>query len=189
MEIIVLGLALLAIGWLASIVVRLQLKANRLGRLAIRDGLTGVYNHREIERLLQEAVARANRKNVPVSAIMLDIDHFKGTNDEFGHAAGDLVLREVGRVLRECLELGELIGRWGGEEFLIILPGVELNNAVGIAERLRLHVAALSLSFGMRITISLGVACRITGNPDELFLAADGALLKAKTGGRNRVVS
>lgn len=187
MELLVLGLALITIVWMATIVVRLQLKTLSLERLAIRDELTGLYNHREIERLLHEAIGRAERRRIPVAAIILDLDFFKRVNDVHGHSRGDRVLRELGIALRENLELGDLVGRWGGEEFLVILPGVSVTEAAAIAERLRKIVAEQTLA-GLKLTISLGVASS-TGSPEALFNEADAALLRAKNDGRNRVAS
>lgn len=149
-------------------------------RLATVDELTDIFNRRKIERLLREAVRRSFSTEYPVSLIILDIDHFKQFNDTYGYNTGDAVLRGVAAVSRQTLELGDLIGRWGGEEFVVILPGVGEADASRIAERLRLQVAAHPHSHNLRVTVSLGVACRLTSDANELFEAANRALRQAK---------
>ncbi|HYO48442.1 MAG TPA: diguanylate cyclase, partial [Chloroflexia bacterium] len=166
--------------------------------LAVRDGLTGIYNRREMERLLKEEVARHNRYGGTISLILLDIDHFKSVNDTYGHPVGDLVLQWMAQLLRNHIRSVDRLARYGGEELAIILPETSAKNALHLAETLRRLVASQPFTFQQTeeqvaqipITISLGVA----GIPDNayseetLITAADVALYKAKRQGRNRAV-
>ena len=120
---------------------RMQMEA-----LAMHDGLTGLLNRRAIEEYAEAEFNMANRKKQAMSVILLDIDHFKNVNDRFGHKFGDVVLRQVAQTLKEDLRNYDRVGRWGGEEFLLILPGTELRDAVTVAERLRSKTAAVQTS-------------------------------------------
>ncbi len=162
--------------------------------LSYTDPLTGVHNRRSILAQLEREVARRHRRGAPVSVVLLDLDHFKKINDTWGHPAGDEVLRQSARALGECLRQSDVLGRFGGEEFLLMLPDTDLAGAAVIAERCREQLAAVRLQadngadFG--ITGSFGVASNAR-DPDMsvtmLIAAADGALYRAKQGGRNRV--
>jgi len=161
--------------------------------LAMHDGLTGLLNRRAIEEYAEAEFNMARRKDHAMSVILLDIDHFKNVNDQFGHKFGDVVLRRVAQTLKEGLRNYDRVGRWGGEEFLLILPDTELKDAVTVGERLRSKIAATLISLengeSFSIHISLGVAC-ITGkfqSLTKLIDAADQALYQAKQTGRNRV--
>ena len=160
--------------------------------LAITDALTGVYNRRGLIELGEFEFARARRISRPFSVIMIDIDHFKRVNDHHGHAAGDEVLRALAQRCRVGSRTVDLVGRYGGEEFLILLPESSLESARLVAERLRqsLHNESIQTEAGpMRITISIGVAeMTDTDNLKSLIARADGALYEAKNSGRNRVV-
>lgn len=167
---------------------RIQMEA-----LAMHDGLTGLLNRRAIEEYAEAEFNMADRKKQAMSVILLDIDHFKNVNDRFGHKFGDVVLRQVAQTLKEDLRNYDRVGRWGGEEFLLILPGTELKDAVTVAERLRSKTAAVQTSLEngetFSIHISLGTACT-TGQFQslaKLIDAADQALYQAKQSGRNRV--
>jgi len=167
---------------------RIQMEA-----LAMHDGLTGLLNRRAIEEYAEAEFNMAGRKKQAMSVILLDIDHFKNVNDRFGHKFGDVVLRLVAQTLKEDLRNYDRVGRWGGEEFLLILPGTELRDAVTVAERLRSKTAAVQTSLEngetFSIHISLGTACT-TGQFQslaKLIDAADQALYQAKQSGRNRV--
>lgn len=167
---------------------RIQMEA-----LAMHDGLTGLLNRRAIEEYAEAEFNMAGRKKQAMSVILLDIDHFKNVNDRFGHKFGDVVLRQVAQTLKEDLRNYDRVGRWGGEEFLLILPGTELKDAVTVAERLRSKTAAVQTSLEngetFSIHISLGTACT-TGQFQslaKLIDAADQALYQAKQSGRNRV--
>ena len=117
---------------------RIQMEA-----LAMHDGLTGLLNRRAIEEYAEAEFNMADRKKQAMSVILLDIDHFKNVNDRFGHKFGDVVLRQVAQTLKEDLRNYDRVGRWGGEEFLLILPDTELKDAVTVAERLRSKTAAV----------------------------------------------
>jgi len=160
--------------------------------LAMKDMLTGLSNRRAISDQLHMAVSRAQRQGQYLSVLMLDIDHFKRVNDGFGHLVGDAVLRGVAQTLQSRLRAQDQIGRFGGEEFLIMLPDTSLDGAVTLAEALRQAVEATPTQWGahrISVTISIGVAGgAITGaaTVDGLVAAADSAMYRAKQGGRNR---
>ncbi|MDL2345151.1 GGDEF domain-containing protein [Deinococcus sp. MIMF12] len=166
----------------------------RLHQQAIRDPLTGLFNRRHLEEALASAGAHAAATGEPLSLIALDVDHFKRFNDTFGHEAGDAVLVRVGAALRDLVPPGAVPARPGGEEFTLLLPGLDTGAAAELAERLRETVAGWSLSHaGMalgQVTVSLGVAALgvHAPAPDGLPRVADEALYAAKAAGRNRVV-
>ncbi|MGF7147942.1 diguanylate cyclase (GGDEF)-like protein [Sphingomonas zeicaulis] len=164
-----------------------------LREMAMADPLTGLANRRQLDTMLDLLLAESERSDQTVSAVMLDVDHFKRFNDMFGHDAGDLVLREVGAVLRDAVHDGGLAFRYGGEEFLLVLPAVGTAGAVDLAEQVRQRIAALHLAYDGRalgaITASIGVAntpTHVAGG--RLVRAADAALLQAKQSGRDRVI-
>jgi diguanylate cyclase (GGDEF)-like protein len=154
------------------------------------DQLTGLLNRRALEPRFAEVAEQAALSGQPVSFVLADIDHFKRVNDEHGHVVGDDVLREVAAALRASLRSFELLYRFGGEEFLLLLPGAESDDAADIAESLRAAVAALEPQ-GLLLTCSFGVATADGAGLrlDALLDAADRALYAAKHGGRNRVVT
>ena len=160
---------------------------------AIHDSLTGLLNHEEIIGILNKELARTERDGVCVSIIMADIDHFKKVNDTYGHLAGDAVLRITAQKMHSMMRLYDSIGRYGGEEFLIILPECCIECATAFAERLRSGICSDSMDTpeGMiPVAISLGVASSGKGGRRDghsLVKAADTALYKAKENGRNRV--
>jgi diguanylate cyclase (GGDEF)-like protein len=161
-------------------------------RHASFDPLTGLYNRRWLAELLPRHVARAHGGE-PLSAVMVDIDHFKRFNDTFGHAAGDYVLFAVGKRLQACFRPTDLVARYGGEEFTVILPGTRGDDALRAADRVRAAMARdpLCLECGTEVTVtaSMGVAELRGGDTDaELLKAADRALYQAKETGRDRVV-
>jgi diguanylate cyclase (GGDEF)-like protein len=163
-------------------------------RLATLDGLTGTYNRRHFMELAHLAFESARRFGQPLTAVMLDVDHFKAINDEYGHHVGDQVLRSLAERCRSALRTIDHLGRYGGEEFAILLPGTTRHNAATIlAERIRHRVAEEPIHTDagpVRVTVSVGVAAMepATRNPEELFKRADAALYEAKQAGRNRVV-
>jgi two-component system, cell cycle response regulator len=167
--------------------------SQRLHELSTIDGLTRQLNHRVIYDRLSEELERARRYRYPLSVVLCDLDHFKEVNDTFGHLAGDAVLREGAAVLRRCLRSTDILGRYGGEEFLAVLPQVDLESARLAAERLRLGLEGtrVSLPTGseVRITASFGVASRddLPGllTTDLLVSLADRRLYEAKAAGRN----
>lgn len=163
-----------------------------LRRLSRTDGLTGLYNRRHLDETLAHELQRAVRTREPLAVIMCDVDHFKRFNDEHGHEQGDRVLQAVAGLMRDSLRGYDSACRYGGEEFLAILPGTDLPGAAGVAERLRREVEAARVD-GLRVTLSLGVAGypEIGGGveAETLVAAADAALYRAKQAGRNRVMS
>jgi two-component system, cell cycle response regulator len=170
-------------------------EANRqLRLLSITDGLTGLYNHRHVHELLQEEHERCKRNGDPLAVAMLDLDRFKQLNDTHGHQTGDVVLADTARILREGAREVDMIGRYGGEEFIVILPEATEAAAVRFAERVREAVEHHVFRIGdkeIRMTVSAGVASASAPDllqPDELIRRADMALYEAKNVGRNRVV-
>jgi diguanylate cyclase (GGDEF)-like protein len=173
----------------------LEEKNRELERLSISDGLTGLFNHRHIHQELWEEFERVQRTEEPLAVAMLDLDHFKQVNDTYGHQAGDAVLQEVAAILRETAREIDKLGRYGGEEFMALLPDSDLDAATVFAERVREAVEGYAFDVGLpepiRLTVSAGVATYPNAqieNPDQLVDWADRALYAAKKGGRNRVV-
>src|SRR6185312_6482127 len=166
----------------------------RLKHMSMTDALTGLDNRRHLEERLTEMFEHAKRLNEPFSCVMCDLDKFKSVNDTYGHQAGDAVLRQLAQLLREQAREIDRVGRYGGEEFMLILPGASADAAVTFAERVRKAVAGRTFSFAgavIRRTMSCGVAAwPHPGIPDTAALvrAADDALYAAKAQGRNRVV-
>ncbi|MGD0775002.1 MAG: diguanylate cyclase [Candidatus Solibacter sp.] len=158
---------------------------------ATHDGLTGLLNRATILENLEDELARAARARNPVSVLMADLDRFKSINDTLGHLAGDAVLREAARRLKSAARRYDSVGRYGGEEFLIVLPGCDAADAAVQAERMREAIGAtpfLTSSRPSAVTISLGVACSANCAQEALVREADDALYEAKRTGRNRVV-
>jgi diguanylate cyclase (GGDEF)-like protein len=160
----------------------------RLEGLATTDGLTGLCNRRQFDQSLQTAASFAARQGLPLSVVLLDVDHFKGYNDTFGHPAGDEVLRGVARLLRGGLREHDLAARYGGEEFAILLPATDSAAGLALAERLRASIQS-DLRARRPVTASLGVATATPPSPDVATLVdeADRALYRSKRLGRNRV--
>jgi diguanylate cyclase (GGDEF)-like protein len=160
---------------------------------ATHDPLTGVWNRRAILEMFSNELARSRREGLPVGVAMADLDHFKRINDTYGHAVGDTVLCEAANRMRALLRPYDALGRYGGEEFLIVLPGCTPQDAVGLADRLRIAIshAPVKIPGGLlEVTGSLGIAA--TDPPamldaTALIRAADAALYRAKGAGRNRV--
>lgn len=163
-------------------------------RLANTDELTGTYSRRRFFELAKREMAHARRFGHPISAIMLDIDHFKRVNDTYGHAVGDCVLRSVAERCRNEIRVVDILGRYGGEEFAIVLPETDLAGAKSLAERLRQCISDTPISADvgdLSLTISLGVASSTQDDSDVTFLLnqADNAMYDAKQAGRNRVMA
>lgn len=166
---------------------------HRLREWAIRDGLTGLLNHRHFQELLLNEYLRAERYEQPLSCMMLDLDHFKSINDTYGHPFGDEVLKRVASTLSGAARQVDIIARYGGEEFVAVLPNTDLEGALRLAERIREEIAAHPFVFeghSVSLTVSIGVATsddpRVSGERD-LIKQADAALYQAKWQGRNRV--
>lgn len=177
----------------ATRLVRMQ---KQFRHMAETDALTGAANRRAFMQYLDTLVDRARRQDAPLAAVMVDLDHFKRTNDTYGHAVGDKVLVQTVRQVQSCLRDCDMLGRLGGEEFAVVLPGATAASAVAAAERIREAIAAVDVRVdnGDRIpvTASLGVAVlegdKMMETAEGLLHAADEALYAAKAGGRNRVV-
>ena len=163
-----------------------------LDRMSRTDVLTGLYNRRHLDEQLLREQSNSSRHHDPLSVLLLDIDHFKQVNDSFGHPAGDLVLCAFADRLRAELRAADIAGRWGGEEFMIIMPRTELDGAVAVAERLRSTVAAKPIVAGhvnIDVTVSGGCALSMGHSVDALLHLADDCLYRAKTSGRNKIVA
>jgi diguanylate cyclase (GGDEF)-like protein len=182
-----------AIGKQLSIALDNATLHRRATELSYHDPLTGLFNRRYLEEALETEVRRAGRYALPLSLNMLDIDHFKGFNDTFGHTRGDEVLRAVSQRLREQTRNADIVTRYGGEEFVVILPMTTKPHARLVAEKLRAAIAAAVIADagpeGARITISVGVSTfpEDSSTATGLLQAADAALYAAKDRGRNRV--
>lgn len=174
--------------------VNLRLR-EKLRSQSVRDPLTGLFNRRYLDESLEVEFARSIRSEQPIAVIMMDIDHFKVFNDTFGHDAGDVVLKEVASVLARSTRKGDIAGRFGGEEFLLLMPGADAQRAITRAETMRSAIGSLDLRFGGqtlgKVTASFGVAVfPMDGDTRESLLhAADQALYAAKAAGRDRVMA
>jgi len=160
--------------------------------LASRDSLTGLFNRRWLEELLQREMARSERSGSPMAFALLDIDHFKRFNDQHGHACGDAVLVAFGQTILAKVRSTDAIARWGGEEFVLVMPDTDLTNAGLVAERLRSAIEDLTVlhdGVTQRVTMSVGLTEFQAGESSAaLAQRADEALYAAKAGGRNRIV-
>ena len=160
-----------------------------LEQAAMRDPLTGLWNRRQFLLQVDRACAHADRHGAPFCLMLIDADHFKHINDTHGHHTGDEVLVALGRTLGARLRECDALCRWGGEEFVILLPGTDLDGAHVLAESLRENVAALAAAPLPALTVSIGVAQSVPGEPiARLFQRVDEALYRAKEAGRNRVL-
>jgi diguanylate cyclase (GGDEF)-like protein len=172
--------------------VRLQEAFERADRLTRVDGLTGVHNRRSTVEQLALAHERAVRDGTWLSVLMVDVDHFKRINDAFGHLAGDDALVAVVDKLQCAIRDSDVLGRWGGEEFVVVLPETDAGAAMQVAERLRAAVSADLIDLGVdgetiHVTVSVGVSSSVEAIPDVLVHAADRALYLAKADGRDRI--
>ena len=157
-------------------------------QMAMTDKLTACWNRFRIEEVAQQELARLQRYATPVSLIMIDIDHFKTINDKFGHATGDAILQGFATTARACIRSTDVLGRWGGEEFVVVLPASGFSAAADTAERIRQAVEAAEYFGGITITASFGFSsCLSTDSWNDWLQRADTALYQAKARGRNRV--
>jgi len=168
----------------------LKAKTFELEILSITDSLTKIFNRLKIDRIFSEEIRRSERYLHPLSTIMVDIDHFKQINDTYGHLVGDKILTEVAQLLKNNIRSNDFLGRWGGEEFLIICPSTQLQDAVMVAEKLRAMIYLEDFSPAEKITASFGVAQWQKGDSQESVVAkADYAMYLSKHQGRNCVNS
>ena len=171
-------------------------KVNKdLEERASTDGLTGLSNRRAFDESLERELAQSQRQNKPLSLIILDVDHFKRFNDDFGHQAGDLVLKQLGGTLTASVRKSDLPARYGGEEFAVVMPFTNQAQAIGVAERVRSNVEQMRVPWEgqmLKVTVSLGcttvLGSRSDISPEATIKAADAALYEAKENGRNQVV-
>ena len=183
------GVLILMLLWLA---VRQFRRSRKLHRMAMTDSLTGIANRRHIEELACRALAQARAQAEPLCVLAIDVDHFKAVNDAFGHAVGDQVLIRIAQACRQVMRRFDVLGRQGGEEFLVLLPDTQIDVALQIADRLRRKISSLVLSNiapDLRVTVSVGAAQadHEKDDLDELIRRADVALYRAKDAGRDRV--
>ncbi|MFA6056116.1 MAG: diguanylate cyclase [Thermodesulfovibrionales bacterium] len=160
--------------------------------LAITDPLTHLYNRRHFENLIENEFAKTARYKSPATCIMIDVDYFKRVNDEYGHRTGDIVLKEISNIIKSCLRKVDTVARWGGEEFVVLLPRTKKEDSYTAAERILDTISEYAFAgVKRRVTVSIGIA----GIPDpsietaeKLVDASDIAMYKAKSSGRNRIV-
>jgi len=163
-----------------------------VGRLAITDELTGIFNRRHFFEMAEKKFARAQKNNHPLSALIVDLDHFKQFNDRYGHVVGDQVLREAARLMCTAMRESDIIGRYGGEEFSIILPDTTVKAAIFVAERLISQVSDVPIEteagrLTIQLSIGVGVMSQETPTLHSLIVRADQAMYLAKNAGRNCV--
>jgi diguanylate cyclase (GGDEF)-like protein len=169
----------------------LRIRNRQLDELSRIDGLTGLSNRRHIDEQLLKEADIANRHGQALAILILDIDHFKHVNDDEGHPAGDRVLREFAQRVQGAIRTGDLVGRWGGEEFIVIAPQTDIAGAVTLGERIRMSIADRPIDLGghsIAVTVSVGCAVGL-GPAEALMERADAALYRSKAEGRNRVTA
>jgi len=173
-----------------NMVARLRESRTELERLSVTDPLTGLFNRLRLMEALENEVRRSRRLHHQFTVVMADVDLFKKYNDEFGHPAGDLVLKRAAAIMREASRDVDFVARYGGEEFLIMMPETELEGGAQFAERIRKKLATERLPDG-KITLSLGIAAfPMHGDTaDQLIAEADAALYLAKRAGGDRVIA
>ncbi len=178
-----------------ALAIELQAANARLRDMAFRDGLTGLYNYRYFQELMDREVSRATRYHLPLSLILFDIDYFKRINDLYGHPIGDEVLCRLAKTVQTTMRMSDIAVRYGGEEFAVILPMTELVSCKVFGERLRRQIEKMEIISGgnaIRITVSLGLASCESGmktmTKEQMVATADSAMYRAKQDGRNRVM-
>jgi diguanylate cyclase (GGDEF)-like protein len=198
------GMATDFIGHMASIValcLENVISSERLKHIGLTDPLTGIHNRRYVERRLLEEIGRSRRHRLGLSCMYIDVDHFKQINDRVGHQSGDEVLRGVAERIKAELRLSDALGRFGGEEFVVLLGDADAADALNVAERIRQSIAEqpLPLNNGeaLDVTVSVGIASlrpadhaeTVEATARDFLTRADRALYRAKEGGRNRVMT
>ena len=177
------------IRWFNLLADKLEANFKQIELLSITDKLTQLYNRAKIEEMFQLELGKARRYGEHLTVILLDVDHFKAINDSLGHQVGDQVLRDIAEVLRQNVRSTDHPGRWGGEEFVVLLPSTDLKQGTQLAEKLREKIAAFDFSGVGRKTGSFGVAAYREGDDaDSMTKRADDCLYRAKNQGRNQVV-
>lgn len=176
-----------------SLLTAARQRASQLAETAERDPLTGLGNRRFLERKMEACLVEARETGSPFAALFVDVDHFKNVNDSYGHDVGDEALKMVAETLRHSVRVTDFVGRWGGEEFLILLLSVDPRQVGNIANKLRALIerSALSTEAGvLRVTVSIGVALSVAEDtPDSLVRRADHLLYQSKASGRNCVTA
>jgi two-component system cell cycle response regulator len=174
---------------------RIRDAEKKIETMALTDSLTGLYNRRFLYQRFSEEISRAQRSKYALACLMLDIDFFKKINDDHGHDFGDHVLKELAELLKDNLRGYDAIVRYGGEEFVVLLPGADVRNAEGVANKIREKIGAHTFKkedIAVTMTISIGVygcdADAISEDPEQYIKYADEALYAAKNNGRNKVV-
>jgi diguanylate cyclase (GGDEF)-like protein/PAS domain S-box-containing protein len=172
-----------------KLLAQIEEKNKLLSKLAVTDGLTQLFNHKAIYDRLEEEMKRQKRYGYPLSILILDIDHFKNINDTYGHQQGDRVLSEVAETIKIAVREVDEVGRYGGEEFLVIFPNTNVKQAHNAAERIRKQVEKIHLPERIKVTISGGVVEYQSENVLELVEKGDKQLYRAKEAGRNKIMS
>jgi len=187
------------LGSVISICIDMTLLRDRLKYSSLNDALTGINNRRFFEQRLPEEISRSKRTETPISCLFVDVDHFKHFNDTYGHATGDLILKQVAGIIRKELRATDVVGRYGGEEFVVLLPNTDNQRAAEIAERIRKCIQKHRYKYedhSLQVTVSIGIADfqkfadknkTLAEIGQSLVAAADSALYKAKQSGRNCV--
>jgi diguanylate cyclase (GGDEF)-like protein len=175
---------------MSQLIKRLDDARQTIEKIAITDALTELFNRRHVMSRFEEEFEKFKRLKMNVSCIMIDIDHFKTVNDSYGHLTGDQVLKVLSARMRDIVRAYDIIGRYGGEEFLIIMPDTGLEDARGLAERIRMSVKEETVG-NVAVTLSLGVVCvqESDRSVDDIIRRADENLYKAKKSGRDRISS
>lgn len=179
-----------AIRELREVRLELERRNEELELISRTDHLTGLWNRRHVEESLEKALSASRRHDGQVSVLLLDVDEFKSVNTRFGHPVGDVALQEIAARLRDKVRTEDTLGRWGGEEFLVVLPDASVSEAFAAGERFRAAVGAEPVSAAtaeIPVTISAGVACSRSGDKEGLLADADAALSRAKSAGRDRL--
>lgn len=168
----------------------LRSSVEKLNHLAATDKLTGLYNRMKLDEILRQELARAGRYGETFSLIILDIDHFKDINDLYGHLSGDAVLKQFGVLLKERCRETDIIGRWGGEEIVILCAGTSISEAMSFAELLKADIGTCRFPVDRTVTASFGVSEFEPGDtPESMIDRADKALYQSKSAGRNSVIA
>ncbi len=183
-------IVLLAVATMRAALYRDRERLRVTEKMVNTDLLTGLSSRRASEDTLSAAITSAADGPEPLTVMLLDVDHFKRINDTHGHAVGDRALTDVGRVLLSHIRAADHVGRWGGEEFIVLAPGVSVQAGMQLAERLRAAIEAFPFVHGGAVTVSIGVTSFLPGdNARQLLARADRALYRAKNEGRNRLVA